>query len=250
MSTSRPAKQAAEARQSLGPKTRSALIAAVLAQTRELGTRESLYGQAVADQLGMNPTDLECGDLLAYYGPMTAGRLAELVGLTTGAITGVIDRLERVGLVRRERDPNDRRRVIVHAESGADLLGEPTYVARREALADVASRYTDQELAVVVDFLERANQVLGHETRNVRGDIAGAFAEVRRAIDDGRRALDDAREALLNVRQAAKDVTQAVKQTKADAKQSAKRATGGIKQSAKQAKQNAKQSAKDSLRRR
>jgi DNA-binding MarR family transcriptional regulator len=217
--------------------SRPVLIAAVLAQTRELGTRESLYGQAVADQLGMNPTDLECGDLLAYYGPMTAGRLAELVGLTTGAITGVIDRLERAGLVRRERDPNDRRRVIVHAETGADLLGEPTYVGRREALAEVASRYSDEELAVVVDFLECANQVLGHETRNVRGDIAGAFAEVRRAIDDGRRALDDAREALLTVRQAAKD-----------AKKSAKRATDGIKQSAKQAKQNAKQSAKDTLR--
>ena len=229
MSTSRPPQST--------PKARSALVAAVLAQTRELGTRESLYGQAVADQLGMNLTDLECGDLLAYYGPMTAGRLAELVGLTTGAITGVIDRLERAGLVRRERDPHDRRRVIVHAETGADLLGEPTYVARREALAEVAGRYSDEELAVVVDFLERANQALGHETRNVRGDIAGAFAEVRRAIDDGRRALDDAREALLTVRQAAKD-----------AKQSAKRATDGFKQSAKQAKQNAKQSAKDTLR--
>ena len=201
---------------------RNALIAAVLAQTRELGTRESLYGQAVAEQLGMNPTDLECGDLLVVSGPMTAGRLAELTGLTTGAITGVVDRLERAGLARRERDPNDRRRVIVQARSGADLMGDAAYAPRREALAEMAERYSDEELVVIVDFLERANRVLKDATQDVRGDVVGAFAQARRAIKEGQRALDDAKQALQRAKRAAKDVGQIVKQAKDEVKQGGK----------------------------
>src|SRR5919106_4318210 len=184
MSTSRPAKHVQEPQQASAQKTRSALIAAVLAQTRELGTRESLYGQAVADQLGMNQTDLECGDLLAYYGPMTAGRLAELVGLTTGAITGVIDRLERAGMVRRERDANDRRRVIVHAQPGADPLGEPTYAARKEALAEVAEQYSDEDLAVIV---RRAAKGVSQAVKQTKTEAKQSAKQVKQSAKDSLR---------------------------------------------------------------
>src|SRR5918997_2875361 len=77
-----------------------------------------LFNQAVADRLGMNPTDLQCLNMLLEAGPVAAGRLAEETGLTTGAVTGVIDRLERAGYAWRERDPKDKRRVAVHPPPG------------------------------------------------------------------------------------------------------------------------------------
>src|SRR5687767_5913274 len=78
-----------------------------------LSTATVLFHTAVADRLGLNVTDVKCYSLIRQSGPVTAGDLAELTGLTTGAITGVIDRLERAGLVQRARDASDRRRVMV-----------------------------------------------------------------------------------------------------------------------------------------
>ena len=80
---------------------------------RHLATATILFHQAIADRLGMHLTDHKCGDILVQTGPITAGELAERTGLTTGAITGVIDRLEKAGFVRRVKDPDDRRRVII-----------------------------------------------------------------------------------------------------------------------------------------
>src|SRR5579875_3784865 len=89
---------------------RTALIEALVAEFRRSSAYSVLFSQAVAVRLGVNSTDMECADLLFLNGPMTAGRLAGLTGLTTGAITGVINRLERRGWVQREADPSDRRR--------------------------------------------------------------------------------------------------------------------------------------------
>src|SRR5436309_12984008 len=73
----------------------------------------AIFSQAVADSAGVSSSDLECLDFLNLEGRVTAGRLAEVTGLTTGAITGVVDRLEKGGLVRRERDADDRRKVVI-----------------------------------------------------------------------------------------------------------------------------------------
>ncbi|PWI17352.1 MarR family transcriptional regulator [Streptomyces sp. Act143] len=74
----------------------------------------ALFNQAVADHLGLHPTDLQCLNLLTLEGgPVTTGRIAELTGLTTGSATRLVDRLERAGYVVRERDAEDRRRVLV-----------------------------------------------------------------------------------------------------------------------------------------
>ena len=83
-----------------------------------------LFRQALADRVGLNATDLACAGILSESGRLTAGRLAEVTGLTTGAVTGVVDRLERAGYVRRTSDPEDRRRVIVEPVPGQmDRLG-------------------------------------------------------------------------------------------------------------------------------
>src|SRR5687768_15782004 len=82
---------------------------------RQVSAQSVLISDTVAKQVGLNSTDLECLDLLTLAGPTTAGQLAAHTGLTTGAMTAVIDRLEHAGYVRRSRDPEDRRRVLVEA---------------------------------------------------------------------------------------------------------------------------------------
>ena len=88
-------------------------IEAINNKFREISTETIMFHQAVADMLGLYITDHKCLDLIYRFGAMPAGRIAELTGLTTGAVTGIIDRLEKAGYVRRTNDPNDRRRTIV-----------------------------------------------------------------------------------------------------------------------------------------
>jgi DNA-binding MarR family transcriptional regulator len=153
-----------------------------------IGSAQSvMLSQAAADALGMASSDIECYDLLSLHGAMTAGRLAELTGLTTGAITGVIDRLERAGYASRERDPNDRRRVIVrpHLERHADPAAVAVFGPVAAAMDTLVARYSDDELAVILDFFTRANEALHGHIASLR---AGLHAPKREDIpQEGRR---------------------------------------------------------------
>jgi DNA-binding MarR family transcriptional regulator len=124
---------------------------------RETSALTVLFHSRVAERMGLSPTDEKCLDLaLRAEGPITAGRIAELSGLSTGAVTGVIDRLERAGYVRRVRDPHDRRKVLVEVtvrEEGE--LGD-LFAGAQDTLREVLSRFTPAER----DVLERYNQVL------------------------------------------------------------------------------------------
>ncbi len=107
----------------------------------------------------MTVTDMQVIDLLESTGPMTAGQLADLTGLTTGAITGMLNRLEEAGLVRRERDPADGRRVIVRLAPGQDdrrAIGL-LFASLGTSWDDLASRYDDEQMAVLLEFLNRCN---------------------------------------------------------------------------------------------
>src|ERR1700676_4205982 len=95
------------------PKARPALMQELEHAVRRSSAQGVIFGQTVANRAGISASDLECLDFLNLEGRVTAGRLAEVTGLTTGAITGVVDRLEKAGLVRRERDDNDRRKVFI-----------------------------------------------------------------------------------------------------------------------------------------
>src|SRR5262245_57499161 len=102
-----------------------------------------MFHQAVADRLGLNPTDHKAADRRLTRGPMTAGELADATGLTTGAVTGVIDRLEKAGYVRREDDPKDRRRVIVRVVPKRIAEIAPLFDDLAAATAEVGGRYSD-----------------------------------------------------------------------------------------------------------
>lgn len=88
----------------------------LIAELRRSQAATDRYDQAVADTLGINRTDMRCLDVIESEGPVAAGRLAEATGLTTGAITTVLDRLEKRGFARRVPDPRDRRRVLVELD--------------------------------------------------------------------------------------------------------------------------------------
>ena len=136
-------------------KKRQQLEAALNAAMRDASGQGVLYSQAVAGRLGMNSTDLECLDYI-LRGPVTAGRLAELTGLTTGAITGVIDRLERIGLGRRESDPDDRRKTVIRALPAVLERVAPLFQPMERGAMAVLSKYRDEELALILSFLTRA----------------------------------------------------------------------------------------------
>ena len=157
---------------------RAAIVNALSDELGWGGALSVLFSQAVADRVGINPTDLESLDILRRSGPITAGRLAELTGLTTGAITGLVDRLERLGYARREPDPTDRRRVIVRAlvENAERELGPP-FAAMAQAMDDLFARYGDDELRVILDFTTRANAIVFDQIARVRTEAAAKKQE-------------------------------------------------------------------------
>ena len=123
---------------------------------RRTGSTLQLLGQLAAERIGVNATDLNCLNLVALAGPITAGELARQTGLTTASITGVLDRLEEGGFVRRERDPKDRRRVNVKLNPGPALaeIG-PTFGPLVMAWRGAAASYSDDELRLLVEFQGR-----------------------------------------------------------------------------------------------
>ena len=123
---------------------------------RELSTTTVLAASAIAQKVGMGPNDLRCGELLVRNGPMTAGQLAKATGLTTGAITGIVDRLEKAGWAQRRADPADRRRVVIYPgpqdneRTAADL-----YAADQEKMDQLLAEYRDEELLLLLEFIRR-----------------------------------------------------------------------------------------------
>ncbi|WP_394614136.1 MarR family winged helix-turn-helix transcriptional regulator [Lentzea sp. JNUCC 0626] len=122
---------------------------------REQSALTVMFHARVAEKMGLSATDEKCLDLaMRAEGPVTAGRIAELSGLSTGAVTGVIDRLERAGYVRRVRDPHDRRKVLVEVTPGdLEKLGAVFEVAR-QSMIEVLDQFTPAELEVIERYLK------------------------------------------------------------------------------------------------
>jgi DNA-binding MarR family transcriptional regulator len=139
----------------------SELLKALEDQSRELGTRTVIFHHFIGERLGLNPTDHKCLDLIIKAEtPMTATQLAEETGLSTGTITGVMDRLEKAGYIKRKRDANDRRLIFIKplVERALIKLG-PVFEPIRQASIDLYSKYTDEQLTVILDFITSCNRM-------------------------------------------------------------------------------------------
>jgi DNA-binding MarR family transcriptional regulator len=128
-----------------------------------------LFNQAVADRVGMHPTDLQCVSLLTIEaGPFTAGRIAELTGLTSGSASRLVDRLERAGYVTRQRDPQDRRRVlVVPAPDAVERLGA-VWEGLRKGWTELFAGYSADELSLLRRHMRRTTELSRAQVQRLR----------------------------------------------------------------------------------
>ena len=135
---------------------------------RAYQTSNDNFDQAIADHVGMNRTDMRCLDLIDQSSGMTAGELARAAGLTSGAVTAVVDRLEKAGMARRVADPADRRRVRIEVTPRLWELTGPLmmpFITESQAILD---DYSTEELERFTRFLERVIEVQAKHTERVR----------------------------------------------------------------------------------
>jgi DNA-binding MarR family transcriptional regulator len=139
-------------------RVRAELVKQVVTELQRSSDTSTFFIQAVATKAGMNPTDLKVLSILSRQGPLNAGRIAELTGLTTGAITFMLDRLEKAGYARRVRHPTDRRMVLIEFILEPLQRATGKYFAKMsQATADAVKNYTDEQLELMVDFLGKVN---------------------------------------------------------------------------------------------
>ncbi len=149
---------------------REEIIEAINNKFREMSTETIMFHQAIANVLGLHITDHKCLDLIYRFGAMPAGRLAELTGLTTGAVTGIIDRLEKAGYVRRTDDPKDRRRTIVEPTRNKRLERklELIFIPLHERMYKLLSSYSESELAFLLDAVNKTLEETREESKKLR----------------------------------------------------------------------------------
>ena len=149
--------------------TRADVLRDLDLEMRRSSGQTVIWSQALASRLGIHPTDLEVLDLLGRYGPVTAGRIAELTGLTTAAVTAVVDRLERRGWAHRRRDTIDRRKVYVDLDlDRAEREVAPLYTQLSAGFDAMATRYTVKELDRIRQFMAESYELLVRETAALR----------------------------------------------------------------------------------
>ena len=151
---------------SSGSEEKSAKLSGELArELRQFTGLSASFFRAASARAGMTVTDMQVIDILDSAGPATAGQLADLTGLTTGAITGMLNRLEESGLVLRERDPEDGRRVIVRLASDKEEMRKvgSIFDSPGKAWGEIASRYDEEQLVFLLEFLKRSSEVYRKE---------------------------------------------------------------------------------------
>src|SRR5580704_17201217 len=159
------------------PNDKREIFEELLGEVRRSQNATDRFDQAVGEALGLNRTDMRCLDLIHREGSVSAGALAEATGLTTGAITTVLDRLERAGYARRVRDTSDRRRVLV--ELAPDLAdASPSFYAPHIAHSErLYQRYNREQLELLLEFVREGRELNQREAARLeqrnRGRVAG-----------------------------------------------------------------------------
>ncbi len=151
----------------MSSKRRQRAVEALNREVRGWQADQELFDSTVMERAGINRTDWRCLDILGTRGPMTAGQLAGAVRLTTGAVTGVLDRLEAAGLVRRVRDIKDRRKVIVEVTDDVARQGAPVYGPLIADAAEAHAVFDADELELITRFIRIERDLLARHTERV-----------------------------------------------------------------------------------
>jgi len=138
---------------------------------RRMSTQTVFLHQAIAQSFGLNATDTKCVDLILSHpvGSVTAGQLSAMTGLTTGAITHILDRLEKRQIIERVRDTRDRRRIFIRVNPQSLEPLMPQYEAIGKAFTDLVDQYSDEELQLICDYMEKASAVANQQLVNIAG---------------------------------------------------------------------------------
>jgi DNA-binding MarR family transcriptional regulator len=176
---------------------REDLLAEIGEEMRLQGVVNDIADQAVADYLGLNRTDTRCLDIIERLESVNAGRLAAESGLSTGAVTTVLDRLERAGFARRVQDPADRRRVLVELTPEARARLDELYAPLVEELSRQREGYSTEEASLVRDFMREARRLNEAHAARIRARMRaaqdGEAASYRSARSSSRSASDSIR---------------------------------------------------------
>jgi DNA-binding MarR family transcriptional regulator len=150
-------------------KPKRELVAELISEFRISGNQDAAFDNLAAELLGINRTDLHCINIIENSGGLMAGELAAEAGLTTGGVTGVIDRLERAGYARRVSDPADRRRVRLEATpkfyARADKIWGPVAA---DWTAHLSERFTAEELKLAIEFLRATSEISRMHLKRLR----------------------------------------------------------------------------------
>jgi len=134
---------------------RRRLTAAIKQSLRALSIQLSLLNHQVGAHLGLNDVDLDCLDLIARHGPLSPGALVQRASLHPATMTGILDRLERGGWIVRDRDPADRRAILVRPLRDRNAELARLYAGMSSSMSQICAGYDERQLAAIADFLRR-----------------------------------------------------------------------------------------------
>ncbi len=139
------------------------LLKRLIEELHKYGMRTSIFQQNMAQKMGVVHTDLKTANILNETGPITAGELSKITGLSTGSVTALVDRLEKAGYVSRERDESDRRRVMIvpMPERHKQIMNH--YNSLGMKIKQLGNHYGDDELKLILKFLSDITDVLDQE---------------------------------------------------------------------------------------
>jgi DNA-binding MarR family transcriptional regulator len=151
--------------------TKTDLKKRALIAVREYGIHLTLFRNAMNEWVGLNASDMECLRILFLKGTSSPSELARLTGLTSGAATAMLDRLEKAGLIERNPNPGDRRgTLIVPAKSSAEKAAS-WFESARKAQDDLISSFPENELEIIADTFERFTKLWDQERKKLRKDL-------------------------------------------------------------------------------
>ncbi|HEX6219844.1 MAG TPA: MarR family transcriptional regulator [Acidimicrobiia bacterium] len=173
-------------------------------------TASDMMDEAFCDFLGINRSDGRCLDVVDRFGQVTAGELAKEVGLTTGAVTAMVDRLEAAELLRRMSDPDDRRKVLIELTPEAKKLAQEIYGHMAHATAPLIGARSDSDLLTLIAFFEASRQVNLELAARVRERAGARKASLRYRIEQAKGLKADAKELFKSIKSDLKNLVSIV----------------------------------------